>query len=211
MGLWHALLDALLPHHCAHCRALGTPLCERCRASIHFEALTARSDLVPHYTCAARLADNPALRSAIHAFKYSGVRALAPTLATGIRDALVAHGVLADNPILVPVPMWPSRQQERGYNQAHELAHHLGLLCALEVRTDLLARARNTQSQVSSATREQRIAHMEGAFFCPVDLPSRPLVIIDDVITTGATVAACRQVLLNAGARDVRILGLAHG
>lgn len=166
---------------------------------------------MPHYTCAARLHNNPALRSAIHAFKYSGVRALAPTLATGMRDALVAHGVLADNPILVPVPMWPSRQQERGYNQAHELAHHLGLLCALEVRTDLLARARNTQSQVSSATREQRIAHMEGAFSCPVLLPSQPLVIIDDVITTGTTVASCRQALLSAGARDVRILGLAHG
>lgn len=217
MGLWHVLLDAILPHHCAHCRALGTPLCDRCQASIRFEALTAKSDLVPHYTCAARLADNPALRSAIHAFKYSGVRALAPTLATGMRDALVAHGILADNPILVPVPMWPSRQQERGYNQAYELAHHLGLLCALQVRTDLLTRTRNTQSQVSSATREQRIAHMEGAFFCPVTpvsagrLPVRPLVIIDDVITTGATVAACRRALLSAGARDVRILGLAHG
>jgi ComF family protein len=211
MGLWHALLDALLPHHCAHCRKLGTPLCDTCMASIHFKVLTAKSDLVPHYTSTAHLHGSPALRSAIHALKYSGVRALAPILATSMRDALVAHPVLSENPILMPVPMWPSRQQERGYNQAHELAHHLGLLCALEVRADLVARTRNTQSQVSSATRDQRIAHMNGAFSCPVAPSSRPIVIIDDVITTGATVSACRQALLDAGARDVRILGLAHG
>ncbi len=211
MGLLQILLDALLPHHCAHCRTTGVALCDPCRASIQFHAITAKSDLVPQYTCTARLADNPALRSAIHALKYSGVRLLAPILATGMRDALVGHAILTDNPILVPIPLWPSRQQERGYNQARELAHHLGLLCALEVRTDLLARARNTQSQVSSATRQERIVHMEGAFFCPGTLPSRPIVIIDDVITTGATVSACRQALLDAGARDVRILGLAHG
>lgn len=211
MGLWHTLLDALLPHHCAHCRTLGTPLCDACRASIRFKAITAKSDLVPQYTATARLHESPALRSAIHAFKYSGVQALAPILATGMRDALVAHTTLTGNPILVPIPMWPSRQQERGYNQAHELALHLGLLCTLEVQAHLVTRTRNTPSQVSSATRQERITHMNGAFSCPSTPPSRPIVIIDDVITTGATVSACRQVLLGAGARDVRILGLAHG
>jgi ComF family protein len=132
-----------------------------------------------------------------------------------MRDTLLhtphQQNVFVGNPILVPVPMWHTRQLARGYNQAHELARHLGLRCALEVRNDILTRTRDTGSQVESASRDQRIAHMTGAFNSITPLPKRPLVIIDDVITTGATVAACRRALLDAGASEVRILGLAQG
>jgi ComF family protein len=108
--------------------------------------------------------------------------------------------VLAGADILVPVPLHRSRQRERGFNQARQLAKHLGLPVI-----NALARTRNTASQADLPA-SKRGANVRGAFVARAGVDGLTIVLVDDVATTGATLNACAAVLLDAGAREVRAL-----
>jgi ComF family protein len=151
------------------------------------------------------------LRHIIHAFKYEGRRSLAQPLAA----MLHAHGaaVLRDADCIVPVPLHPVRRLRRGFNQAAELARHLEVPVV-----HALWRMRPTAPQ-AGLTAGQRARNVRDAFrLSPwlstsrrhALLAGRVIVVVDDVTTTGATLAACAAVLRGAGARDVRTLTLAR-
>jgi ComF family protein len=152
-----------------------------------------------------------ALRRIIHAFKYEGRRSLARPLGAMMRDA----GALAlrDADCVIPVPLHPWRRLRRGFNQAADLAKHLGPPMVLAVW-----RLRATASQ-AGLTADARRLNVRGAFRLSPLLPRRTrqssidgrvVVLVDDVMTTGATLGACAQVLEAAGAREVRRLALAQ-
>ena len=104
---------------------------------------------------------------------------------------------------LVPVPLHRARLRERGYNQAQELAHPLGRLLGLPVRTDLLRRRRDTVAQ-SRLDADARAGNLRDAFEVPTRaVPPPHLVLLDDVMTTGATLHAAAEALLEAGADRV--------
>jgi len=106
--------------------------------------------------------------------------------------------------LLVAPPLSRARLRERGFNQAHELARIVGRSLAIPVRWRGLARRRETAHQPGLG-RAARSANLAGAFECRLDLRGTRVAIVDDVITTGATVEALAATLRHAGAREVAV------
>ena len=137
------------------------------------------------------------LRAIVHALKYDGRRSLAAPLAALMRTA--GSELMQSCDAVVPVPLHPSRRRERGFNQAEDLASHIGLPV---VRA--LKRTRHTATQTALPAAERQ-ANVAGAFVArPCELiRASAVLLIDDVRTTGATLEACAKALRDAGAREV--------
>jgi ComF family protein len=144
------------------------------------------------------------LRDIVHALKYDGRRSLAAPLAARMRGA--GAEVLRDADLAVPVPLHRLRRLSRGFNQAADLARHLGLPTAAVLRR---TRATPSQTDLPAAKRHSNV---RGAFAMRrrARVAGLSIVLVDDVSTTGATLDACARVLKDAGARDVRALTAAR-
>ena len=149
-----------------------------------------------------------ALRDALHAFKFSGKRALARPLA----DLLVEQcgGTLPGGiEAVVPVPLSPDRERERGFNQARLLAervaHRLG--ASLEPRWLARVQATRPQSDLSAA---ERYLNVRDAFRASPAVAGRHVLVVDDILTTGATVEACARALRRGGAGRIGVLTVAR-
>jgi ComF family protein len=144
-------------------------------------------------------------RSAIHAFKYNGQHTLARDLAAQLPT--IPH--LPPDTVIAPVPLHPNRRRWRGYDQAallaEALADRLGLTCTI----DALTRVRDTRPQVG-LNKTERQRNVEGAFSADGRLVAgRPVVLVDDVFTTGATLSASAAALQQAGAAKIWAVALA--
>jgi ComF family protein len=217
------VLDAALPARCPGCGAEGPPICAACAPG-----LDARLEL-PAGIAIGLPSDVPApllqlewcapstgvVRTALHELKYSGEQRLALPLGAAIARRWGRVGAGGD--VLVPVPVHATRRRRRGYDQAELLARAaaaaLGLPCA-----PILERARETIAQFD-LDRSARAANVAGAFRLRTDLAAprtaKPLagrwvVLIDDVVTTGASLAACAAPLLEAGAVGVSAITVAR-
>jgi ComF family protein len=145
------------------------------------------------------------LRAIVHALKYGSRQTIARPLAARMRAA--GTEILAGADAVIPVPLHPSRERTRGFNQARELARHLGLPLV-----DGLRRVRHTAAQADLPA-ARRHANVRGAFRArnrARGLNGSILVLVDDVSTTGATLNACAAALLAAGAREVRAITAAR-
>lgn len=148
------------------------------------------------------------LREALQAFKFAGRRSLARPLARLLVECCPEGpetGVVA----IVPVPLAPRRQAERGYNQAALLAEGVGAAWRVPLRSRWLRRTRATRPQSDLGAAERR-ANVAGAFVAAPQVAGRSVLLIDDVVTTGATLAACAAALRAAGARVVGALAVAR-
>ncbi len=149
------------------------------------------------------------MRRAIHNLKYRNLRAIATPLAELLKKSFIANPVPGE--VLVPVSLHPKRLGERGYNQSSLLARGLGKLTDLVVVGDCLIRERSTLPQARTASVEERQRNVAGAFICrDGSLSDKLVLLIDDVSTSGATLAACAAALKNAGASPVWGLALAR-
>lgn len=150
----------------------------------------------------------PPVRNGLHTLKYRRNMALGEALALQIADYVRALHWPAE--IVIPVPLGKKRLQERGYNQIALVARPLAYGVGLQYEPDALRKTRETRSQVG-LTVSERSENVRNAYEAePAVVRGRSILLMDDVATTGATLAACTAALLAAGARDVYVLTLAR-
>lgn len=227
----HALGELLLPRACVACarlldrgdhdlvcgrcwarvHELPHPRCERCGHPLTREHC-AWCELLPPYVRAARSVcwiPGQTAGTIIHALKYAGWRGVADQMGARMARLAWPADVIAERTAFVPVPLATSRQRERGYNQSALLARALSSRCHVPVNESCLVRTRRTATQ-TRLTPEDRRHNVSGAFAVPASerttLRGAHLVLVDDVITTGATLGECAATLFDAGARIISIV-----
>jgi ComF family protein len=234
-AMTHALtatLDLLMPPLCPACKAptqvpnrfcadcfsslpaIPEPACSRCgvplpaHAGGATECLSCLKDPPPWRSARAPFAYDAAARAAVVRFK-NGREEMAPLLA-GFLLPIVPE---VPSLLLVPVPLHRSRLMSRGYNQSAHLARALARAASLPLLVDGLVRTRATRSS-QGLSRTGRARNVAGAFAIPERhrpaLAGQPILLIDDVLTTGATAAAATRALLRGGATEVHVLTFAR-
>jgi ComF family protein len=146
------------------------------------------------------------VRGMVAELKYSGRRRMARTMAMlAWGDDSPARAALSGAEVVVAVPLHSSRQRMRGYNQSEELARELAGLAGKPFVAGALARIRDTRPQVG-LKRDERRDNVRNAFAVvqPGRIAGREVALVDDVLTTGATLSECARALAAAGARGVR-------
>lgn len=182
-------------------------LCDRCRKhgrSSHFSAAI----LATGYSDASRL---------IHLLKYRFVTELASPLGKLMADAFVLSGAPLPDTI-VPVPIHPSRMRARGFNQSELLSESFAAAIApgmgIPVIRNSVSRIRRTPPQMRIGSFQERLDNMKDAFMATPEgnrsIKGKRVLLVDDVITTGATVSACASALAKAGPKEIRILAIAR-
>lgn len=191
---------------CAACRAQGhdtAPRCPHCALRTRSAAPCPACATAPRFDACVVLGDHaPPWDHLVRGLKFAGRTAWAPVLAqalaTRLRQGHAAHGV----DLLLPVPLTPARLAQRGHNQAWELARRLGPALGIEARHELLRRRFDGPHQVG-LDHAGRSGAVRGAFEVPpraaARLAGRRVAVLDDVITTGATLGEAVRVLRAAG------------
>ena len=199
--------DALVCDLCRlRWRPVPHPVCERCGEpsfrGLECRLCTAWPSGLSRARSAVWLEDSA--RDAVHQLKYEGWSRVAESMA----DAMRGLEPLTGQVCLVPVPLGAGRQRRRGYNQSERIASALHAKTRLDLRTDLLLRVRETQTQ-TALTPESRQANVIGAFSARA-ADGLNLVLVDDVFTTGATLAAAAAALMTSGASRVEAVTFAR-
>ncbi len=212
-------LDLALPAACAGCGREGQALCRECGPA--FDVRLQAEPGVPiglpadipvplvQLEWCAPFTGVP--RRALHALKYAGERRIAPVVGAAVGRRWARAG--AGGEVLVPVPASPDRVRERGYDQAALIAAEAGRRLRLPVMP-ALERTRDTAAQFD-LDRVARASNLGGAFrtasgIGPDAIERRWIVLVDDVVTTGATLAECATALLGAGALAVSAVAAAR-
>lgn len=222
-----ALARAVLPDRCPSCGALvvGAALCPACFGTLKFvqgRVCDGCGWPLPGEAGCLRCRPGGPIRrrrfalvycdaaaDLVQRFKYADRPDLAPRLAAWMVRA--GGDVLAGGPLLVPVPVHWTRLLRRQYNQSAELARWLSRLTGLTAAPRALERIRATPPQARQTTPEQRKRNVAAAFRvrAGAEISGRTILLIDDVLTTGATAEACAAELMRAGAVAVDLLTIA--
>ena len=192
---------------------VAPPICTRCGGHVTRTIVASTTPVCAHCVdtmsavSAARAAGLHAgsLRAIVHALKYDGRRSLASPLAALM--CMAGADLIQSCDAVVPVPLHPARRRQRGFNQAADLANHIGLPVFRALK-----RTRHTATQTALPAAERQ-ANVAGAFVAVRQarhIRDRAVLLIDDVRTTGATLEACAQALMEAGAREVYALTAAR-
>jgi ComF family protein len=227
-------LDIALPTLCVACREPvdGDGVCANCWAKLSFIAppycprlgipfiydpgpgLLSMEAIAnpPAYTRArAAVRYDDVARTLVHALKYQDRTDLAPAM--GRWMARAGRELLTDADMLIPVPLHWRRAWSRRYNQSGALARVIERQSGVKIASEALRRVRPTQQQIG-LTRAQRASNVQGAFKVAPhrqsEIQGRRVILVDDVLTTGATVDACARALLRAKAASVDVLVFAR-
>ncbi len=235
-ALLNALLDIFLPPRCHICRVLipgsgalhicdscyaglpiiSPPLCSVCGiplqgAGENHPCGRCITTPPPYLAARAALRHEGACRDLIHAFKYRGKSHLRRPLGLLTAQLLADFRQVHQPDLLIPVPLHRSRLRSRGFNQSVLLAELLAKQWQIPLQRQLLQRTRATIPQME-LTRAERLTSLQGAFKVRDStlISGRRIMLVDDVFTTGSTLAACATTLLQAGCEQVTAVTVAH-
>jgi len=230
----NAALDLALPRLCAVCRApvegkglcpacwsklsfISRPYCERLGIPFVYDpgpgilSMEAIADPPAYHRARAAVRFDEISRALVHALKYGDRLDLAPMMGGWLANA--GRELLAEADALVPVPLHWRRNWARRFNQSAMLAAAVSAAGGVPIAAQALKRVKATVQQVG-LSRSERAANIQGAFRVPAEgkpaVVGRRLVLIDDVLTSGATAEGCARALLRAGARNVDVLVFAR-
>lgn len=198
-------LDILFPKYCIACEQEGVYICEAC---LHKAFLQTNTSHKIKNTFIAGSYQNRYLREIIHYLKYHFIQELATPLGNFLSQFLQqrfnADFLRSSNNILVPVPLHLKKFRQRGFNQSELIARgvskYLNIPVALALR-----KIKSTAAQMTIEERSARLANVKHTFACDDSntVQGKTIFVIDDVITTGATMEECKNVLTQAGAKKV--------
>lgn len=212
MDFINHILDIIFPEKCIVCGKNNSILCRNCAISLPQGFPPDKNTFV--------LLDygDKRVKKAIWLLKYRNKKKLAEIFAELLHNSLLPE--LAElkqmknfsNPILIPIPTSAKRFRERGYNQAELIAHELARLGNFELNIEILLKSRHTESQVKTTSKNERLKNLRGSFTVKntSTIYGRNVILIDDVITTGATISEARNVLKKAGAKHILSIVVAH-
>ncbi|NUN94269.1 MAG: ComF family protein [Verrucomicrobiae bacterium] len=237
-NLWRAALDLVWPRQCQACgetrfcvrfaflcdpcfvsaTRLEPPWCERC--GLPFAGLAGEGHECPNCRGAklqferARSAVRfrGVVRRALHGLKYEKEHFWAPAIEAWFLEGVARHLAGEQIHVVVPVPLHPARERQRGFNQAALLARALARQYRLPFEPRALERVRATKTQ-THLDRAERQENLRCAFRVrrPAVVANRRVLLVDDVLTTGSTLSECAAVLRAAGATPALVLTLARG
>ncbi len=228
--IWENALDCIFPKECYDCGKEGEYLCPSCFDNIQlienfpcFFCNEPGHDRGVCSVCSAKTQIDRAIVAAtylnnltgklVEEFKYNFVEDLKNILVKILQrqiDRRQLAGVFW-NHVLLPIPLHKKRLAERGFNQSAELAKGLRIKYNCTVDESLLKRAKNT-SQQAKLNREQRLDNLQNAFvFNLKKQPPERVILLDDVLTTGATFCEAARVLKERGVKEVICLAICHG
>lgn len=212
------ILEVLFPSNCRACGKQGTYICISCLSECKLPRAFDDAEDAAWMTSLFSYKD-PTIKEAMWDIKFHGRFA-----AAGIFGPLLARAAEKKLPIelkdgailLVPIPPSKSGKKKRGYNQTLMLAKALrrNTTLSTQIRTNILKKIRQTEKQAMLSDRTMRLQNMEGAFGVDdgsaADVRGRVMLLVDDITTTGATLREARRALLEAGARAVFAITIAH-
>lgn len=212
-----AVCGRLLRHRergivCGHCwtlaRQLPHPRCDRCgHPGDNYSCRWC--PLLPAFVRAARSycwVGAGTGKDIVHALKYEGWTRAAEGMAERMSRVSLPEDVMRERTAIVPVPLSQSRQRERGFNQSAVIGGHLAGIWRIPVWESALRRAASSRSQ-TELTPGERLSNVAGAFAVPANalekLSGAHIILVDDVVTTGATLRACASALFASGTRTI--------
>ncbi len=210
--IFKGFLDFLFPQKCLNCGIRGVIICDKCLLSfpppLILNAPNNRS------TFAATSYDDEIVKKIVWLLKYKGIRTLAKPLAELIYNRLFLEARLplgslaskhASEITIIPIPLSRKRMKERGYNQAELIARSLSDKMSVRFLPNVLYKKKETVSQVEIKDRAKRLENVKGVFAIknPEAIKNKVVILVDDVTTTGATLAEASRVLKQAGAKKV--------
>ena len=215
MKVMTQVLDLLFPPKCPICsRVLDeprAPLCPKCQPVLpwldHKDSFR-KVDFTSG--CWSALEYRDEVRKAVHHYKFTPIRAKGGPLGQLMAQCVLDHPEIRPD-VITWAPLSRKRLRERGFDQAEELARSAGRELKIPV-LPLLVKARDTGRQSDLVQAEQRRANVLGVYaLCPnVSVQGRRILLVDDVVTSGATLSACAKVLVGAGAEKVWCVTLAQ-
>ncbi|MBI2627974.1 MAG: ComF family protein [Candidatus Niyogibacteria bacterium] len=230
---WNAFLDLIFPKKCFSCGQNGEFLCGHCLNSLNLPEIRCfacqKGDGAGFCSQCASFFNlenlsvfwatdykNLAIKKMIKTFKYRRAGVLTETLGEILsqraKKFLIQNTSGASLSLIIPVPLSPKRHRERGFNQAALIGQYLGQKNNLAFDPAVLLKIKNTSPQVKTAGRDERLKNLKESFVVSDSqkILGKTVILIDDVLTTGATIMECARILQKAGAEKIIALVVAH-
>jgi ComF family protein len=201
------LLNLLLPTGCALCAARGAPLCESCQSGLEWQPRSIFRDDLPGFVVSNY---DTAEQKLIHSFKEKGQTSLLAYLAKPLVPALIRLSDEVSNPLLVPIPSSGSNYLKRGFVPAKVLAHKLNSLAKRPAKVADLLHFNRLVSDQSQLDGISRCLNLEGSISGSQAFAGRSVILIDDIVTTGATILEGARAATNAGATVLGFLAFSE-
>ncbi|MCS6967024.1 MAG: ComF family protein [Cytophagales bacterium] len=225
--LWRDFVELVFPAVCSSCRAGLLPeeemICITCRLNFpltHFHRFPTQNAMFDKFKGRLPIAlaaafmhfnENGIAQKLSHQVKYRGNQQLGILLGRWYGNQLLQTDINSQFDCLVPVPLHRQRLKQRGYNQAACFAQGISQVVGLPLREDLVARIKMTSSQVGM-DKQQRLQNIADAFEVTAkeQVSQLRILLVDDIVTTGATIEACAMPLVKAGCQKIGVLALAN-